>query len=57
MTTLSCGIDMKADQQTQTEVTQAFKGMFDAYKKRDLPGVLSFWAPDPDIIAIGSGGD
>ena len=48
---------MKADQQTQTEVTQAFKGMFDAYKKRDLPGVLSFWAPDPDIIAIGSGGD
>jgi ketosteroid isomerase-like protein len=48
---------MKADQQTQTEVTQVFKGMFEAYKKRDIQGVLSFWAPDPDIIVIGSGGD
>jgi len=48
---------MKADQQTQTEVTQVFKGMFEAYKKRDLSGVLSFWAPDPDITVIGSGVD
>jgi ketosteroid isomerase-like protein len=48
---------MKADQQTQTEVTQAFKGMFEAYKKKDLQGVLSFWAPDPDIVALGSGED
>ncbi|MGD6806403.1 MAG: nuclear transport factor 2 family protein [Candidatus Bathyarchaeia archaeon] len=48
---------MKADQQTQTEVTQVFKGMFEAYKKQDLQGVLSFWAPDPDITIIGSGGD
>lgn len=48
---------MKADQQTQTEVTQAFKGMFEACKKRDLQGVLSFWAPDPDIVVIGSGED
>jgi ketosteroid isomerase-like protein len=48
---------MKADQQTQTEVTQVFKGMFEAYKKRDLQGVLSFWAPDPDITVVGSGGD
>jgi ketosteroid isomerase-like protein len=48
---------MKADQQTQTEVTQTFKGMFEAYKKQDLQGVLSFWAPDPDIVVIGSGED
>src|SRR4030042_5888090 len=31
--------------------------MFDAYKKKDLQGVLSFWAPDPDIMVIGSGED
>ncbi len=48
---------MKADQQTQNEVTQAFKGMFEAYKKQDLQGVLSFWAPDPDIYVLGSGTD
>jgi len=48
---------MKADQKTQTEVTQAVKGMFEAYKKKDLQGVLSFWAPDPDIVVIGSGSD
>ena len=48
---------MKADQKTQSEVTQSLKGMFEAYKKRDLQGVLSFWAPDPDITVIGSGED
>ncbi len=48
---------MKADQQTQNEVTQAFKGMFEAYKKQDLKGLLSFWAPDSDIFVLGSGVD
>lgn len=46
---------MKADQKTLDEVTQTFKGMFEAYKKQDLKGVLSFWAPDPDIFVLGSG--
>ncbi len=48
---------MKADQKTLTEVTKTFKGMFEAYKKQDLQGVLSFWAPDPDIYVLGSGED
>ena len=48
---------MKADQRTQTEVTQTLKGMFEAYKRKDLQGVLSFWAPDSDIVVIGSGAD
>lgn len=48
---------MKADPKTQAEVAQAFKGMFEAYKKRDLNAALSFWAPDPDLVVIGSGGD
>lgn len=48
---------MKADQTTQTEVTQSFKGMFESYKKKDIQGVLSFWANDPDVLVIGSGPD
>ena len=46
---------MKADPKTQAEVAQTFKGMFEAYKKRDLKATLSFWAPDPDVVVIGSG--
>ncbi len=48
---------MRAEQKIQSEVTQSLKGMFEAYKKKDLQGVLSFWAPDPDITIIGSGED
>jgi ketosteroid isomerase-like protein len=48
---------MKADELTQTEVTQTLKGMFSAYKKKDVKGVLSFWAPDSDVVIIGSGTD
>ncbi len=48
---------MRADPKTQAEVTQAFKGMFEAYKKQDLPATLSFWAPDSDVFALGSGAD
>jgi ketosteroid isomerase-like protein len=48
---------MNADQKTQAEVTQTLKGMFEAYKKKDLSGVLSYWATDPDLVAIGSGED
>jgi len=48
---------MKADQKTLTEVTQTFKGMYEAYKKQDLKGVLAYWAPDPDIFILGSGED
>ncbi len=51
------GSKLKADQKTQAEVAQSFKGMFEAYKKKDLKGVLSFWAPDPDIMVLGSGAD
>ncbi len=48
---------MKADPKTQSEITQTLKGMFEAYKKKDLRGVLSFWTPDPDVVIIGSGYD
>jgi len=48
---------VKADKQTQAEVTLTLKAMFEAYGKRDLNGVLSFWAPDPDALIIGPGED
>lgn len=48
---------MKSDRQTHAEVTLTLRAMFEAYGKRDLNGVLSFWAPDPDIVVIGSGED
>ncbi len=48
---------LKADQKTQSEVLQSFKGMFEAYKKKDLQATLSYWALDPDIVVIGTGED
>ena len=51
-----CNI-VKADPKTQTEVTQAFKGMFEAYKKQDQKAFLSYWTPDLDVLVIGSGID
>ena len=48
---------MRADNQTQSEVAATIHGMFEAYKKRDLNGVLAFWAPDSDVCLIGSGAD
>lgn len=44
---------MKADQKTQVEVTQAFKAMFEAYKKKDFQTILTCWSPDLDLVAIG----
>jgi ketosteroid isomerase-like protein len=51
------GDKLKADAKTQSEVIQSFKGMFEAYKKKDLQATLSFWASDPDIVVIGTGED
>ena len=48
---------LKADQKTHDEVAVTLQGMFEAYAKRDLNGVLAFWAPDPDVLMIGSGAD
>ncbi len=48
---------MKADGKTQSEVTAALVGLFEAYNKRDLKGMLAFAAPDADVLVIGSGQD
>ena len=48
---------MKADKKTHDEVAVTLQGFFEAYGKRDLNGVLAFWAPDPDVTMFGSGAD
>jgi uncharacterized protein (TIGR02246 family) len=48
---------MRADPKTEAAVINVVKQGFEAFTKRDLDAVLSFFAPDPDVIVIGTGGD
>ena len=48
---------MKADPKTEAAVMNVVKQGFEAFTKRDLDAVLAFFAPDPDVIVIGTGGD
>lgn len=48
---------MKADTQTEAEVMGVLKQYNEAYAKRDLEGILGLFAPDPDVVVIGTGLD
>ena len=48
---------MRADAKTEAEVINVVKQCFEAFTKRDLDACLAFFAPDPDVIVIGTGGD
>jgi len=48
---------MRADPKTEAAVVNIVKQGFEAFTKRDLDAVLAFFAPDPDVIVIGTGGD
>ena len=48
---------MKADGKTEAEVMDVIKQCFEAFNKQDLNACLAFFAPDPDVVAIGTGGD
>ena len=48
---------MKADPKTEAPVMNVVKQCFEAFAKRDLNACLAFFAPDPDVVAIGTGGD
>jgi len=41
---------MKADAKTEAEVMEVLNKLIEAYKKRDLDGILSLYAPYPDVI-------
>lgn len=48
---------MKADQQTETAAMSVLNTFSDAYVRRDLDELLSVFAPDADVVLIGTGPD
>ena len=48
---------MKADAKTEAAVISMLNKFNEAYKKRDLNGLVSLCAPDPDMVLIGTGAD
>ena len=48
---------MKADPKTEAAVMKIVKQWFEAFVKRDIDAVLAFFAPDPDVVVIGTGRD
>ena len=48
---------MRADHKTEAAVMNVLKQGFEAFIKKDLDAVLAFFAPDPDVIVIGTGAD
>lgn len=48
---------MKADKQTEAEIKEVLDKMSEDYKKGNIDEVLTLFAPDPDVVLIGSGTD
>jgi uncharacterized protein (TIGR02246 family) len=48
---------MKADPKTEDAVMGVVKQWCEACAKRDVKGVMAFLAPEPDVVAIGTGED
>jgi ketosteroid isomerase-like protein len=51
------GRTMKAAAKTEAEVMDVVRLCFEAFARRDLDGFSSFFAPDPNIVLIGTGRD
>ena len=48
---------MKADAKTEAAVLAVLDKFAERYSKRDLDGVMALFAPDPDLVLIGTGAD
>ena len=48
---------MKADQQIEAAAMAVLNRFCEAYARRDLDGLVSLFAPDGDVVAIGTGQD
>ena len=48
---------MKANAKTEAEVMAVMNQYNEAYARRDVDGVLALFAPDPDVVTIGTGQD
>jgi ketosteroid isomerase-like protein len=48
---------MKADAKTEAAVMNVMNQSMEAFAKRDLDALLALYAPDPDVVVIGTGGN
>ena len=48
---------MKADLKTESEVMSEVKQFFKEFAAKDLDAVMASFAPDPDVVVIGTGAD
>ncbi len=48
---------MKADAATEAAVRATLTTFADIYRQRDLDGLLALFAPDSDVLLIGTGAD
>ena len=48
---------MKADPKKEAAVMTVIKQWWDAFTKRDIDRIMTFFASDPDLVVIGTGGD
>ncbi|MFC1904453.1 nuclear transport factor 2 family protein [Chloroflexota bacterium] len=48
---------MKADAKTEAEVMAVMNRYNEAYAKQDVDGIMALFAPDPDMVVIGTGED
>ena len=48
---------MKADRKTEAVVMNVIEQWWDTFAKRDIDRIMTFFAPDPDVVVIGTGGD
>jgi ketosteroid isomerase-like protein len=48
---------MKADAQTEAALMATLEQFKQAYEQRDMEHLLALWAPDPDVVLIGTGAD
>jgi ketosteroid isomerase-like protein len=48
---------MKAEPKTEAEVMNVMNQSMEAFVKRDVDALMRLYAPDPDLVVIGTGGD
>jgi ketosteroid isomerase-like protein len=48
---------MKADAQTEAALMATLEQFKQAYEQRDMEHLLALFAPDPDVVTIGTGAD
>jgi hypothetical protein len=50
-------VTVKADNSTEKEVMAVLKKFTENFNTRDMGGVISLFAPDPDVILFGTEAD